>query len=104
MSPPTKVVSVVVSDEDIEAGSEASPWHCPVALAIERATGMRASVGVTMAWLAGCDGEVILLPEEIAARIREFDGYGDIAREEWTAYPLEAPERTFDIEVAADAS
>ena len=102
---PTKFVSVVVSDEDIMEGSEASPWHCPVALAIERATGMRASVSVTMAWLAGRDWtakEAIHLPEKISARIRELDGYGDVAREEWTSYPLDSPERAFDIEIAAD--
>ena len=102
---PTKFVSVVVSDEDIETGSEASPWHCPVALAIERATGIRASVSVTMAWLAGRDltsKEAIHLPEEISARIREFDGYGEIGRAEWAAYPLDAPERAFEIEVTAD--
>jgi len=40
-----KTLTIEVTQEDIDKGCRASPWSCPVALALERANGKQYSVG-----------------------------------------------------------
>jgi hypothetical protein len=74
-----EVVWVDVTAEDVRSGQRAVPTHCPIALALARATGDVWSVGTGVAYRLVGAHCVVNLPENAARFIRAFDS-GDRSR------------------------
>lgn len=67
-------MKIEVTEEDIKNGKRFSPGECPIALAIQRATGKRATVGTIYAttW-EGDVPKIYNLPQTAIVFIRNFD-------------------------------
>jgi len=65
-------VSVTVTQRDIDGGDPLNGFHCPLAYAIGRATGLRARVGTQAIKLIGNDGWIRLPVHAIKFR-SDFD-------------------------------
>jgi hypothetical protein len=80
-------MKVQVTQEDINKGNRCDPWNCPLALAMQRATGDRnISVGAATAGPLGKLG-MFWLPLEATRFIHDFD--------------FEHPVEPFEFEVEA---
>lgn len=64
---------VVVSQKDIDEGSRHSARHCPIAVALKRATGKNFAVIGSCAWLGDYYTREFPLPKEVGTFVREFD-------------------------------
>jgi hypothetical protein len=71
----TQTITVIVTQEDIDAGERAQCEACPVALALRRNTPQRAFVGASRVWI-GDDIETERegwLPKDAVMFVHNFD-------------------------------
>ena len=65
------MLTIKVTQEDIDEGEPCSKLSCPVAIALERATGILWRVSYRRAEMAGCGR--IILEWNVSEFIRKFD-------------------------------
>lgn len=68
-------MKVSVTEQDIKEGEKGNCWHCPVALALKRATGREVSVRA-LNWGFKDGAGFYDLPQSARLFINEFDRWG----------------------------